>query len=175
MIYLTSDWHLNHDQPFIWSARGFQNVEEMNAAIVQRHNSIVQDGDDVYVLGDLCMNKDKLEENQQLISSMRGRLHVIVGNHDSDKKTMMYLRCPNVMEIVPATYLKYKKRTLFLSHYPCFTGNVDSKLPVLSTFGHTHQKEIYYNDIPYMINVGVDAHDCYPVSIDDVLKWAGKK
>ena len=66
MIWITSDWHFNHDQEFVWEARGFDSVEDMNAEIVKRHNSLVQSDDDVYVLGDLCMS-GKLEENKALI------------------------------------------------------------------------------------------------------------
>ena len=29
-IYLTSDWHFGHDREFIWKARGYSSVEEMN-------------------------------------------------------------------------------------------------------------------------------------------------
>ena len=52
-IWLTSDWHFNHDKEFVWKARGFESVHEMNQAIIERHNSKVEDEDDVYVLGDL--------------------------------------------------------------------------------------------------------------------------
>ena len=35
-IWLISDTHLNHDREFIWKARGFSSVEEMNNAIIER-------------------------------------------------------------------------------------------------------------------------------------------
>ena len=47
-IYLASDWHFNHNKPFIYEPRGFTNIEEMNEAIIKRHNSVVDDDDDVY-------------------------------------------------------------------------------------------------------------------------------
>ena len=32
MIWLCSDWHLNHNKEFIWKARGFESVAQMNEA-----------------------------------------------------------------------------------------------------------------------------------------------
>ena len=32
-IYLTSDWHFCHNQPFLYEPRGFKNIEEMNDII----------------------------------------------------------------------------------------------------------------------------------------------
>ena len=55
-IFITSDWHLNHSQPFIWQARGFNSVEEMNSELIRRHNKLVTADDDVYVLGDLFIH-----------------------------------------------------------------------------------------------------------------------
>ena len=34
---------------------------------------------------------------------------------------------------------------------------------------HTHSKEQFYNDTPFMYNVSLDAHDNRPVSIEQVL------
>ena len=65
-VFIVSDWHLSHNQPFIWQARGFNSVEEMNEQLIKRHNEVVTAEDDVYVLGDLCMGTD-LITNKNLI------------------------------------------------------------------------------------------------------------
>lgn len=36
-------------------------------------------------------------------------------------------------------------------------------------------KEHFYNDIPYMYNVAVDAHDCTPVNLDDIIEEMHEK
>ena len=71
MIWICSDWHFSHDKEFVWKVRGFNSVAEMNAEIVKRHNSMVAEDDDVYVLGDLCMGND-LEANKVLLESVNG-------------------------------------------------------------------------------------------------------
>ena len=38
MIWFTSDPHLGHDKDFVWQARGFESIDEMNAEIIRRWN-----------------------------------------------------------------------------------------------------------------------------------------
>ena len=40
-VWITSDWHLNHNKEFIYKARGFETVSDMNKAIIQNHNQSV--------------------------------------------------------------------------------------------------------------------------------------
>lgn len=79
MIFLCSDWHFSHDKEFVWKDRGFNSVGEMNTEIVKRHNLIVTDDDDVYVLGDLCLGMD-YDANKVLIESLKGKIHIVLGN-----------------------------------------------------------------------------------------------
>ena len=175
MIYFTSDWHFNHDQPFVWEERGFETIEEMNNEIVKRHNSIVTNEDDVYVLGDLCMS-GKLEENKTLIESLNGRIHILIGNHDTDNRLRMYESCSNVVEICGyATLIKYRKYRFYLSHYPTNTGNYDDgglKACTINLCGHVHSKDPTSEiserwQLSYHIEM--DAHDCYPISAEEVI------
>ena len=112
-IYLTSDLHFNHDREFVYGARGFNSVQEMNEAIIERWNSVVSDEDDVYLLGDICLGGatlEKLQENRELIKRLHGKIHVINGNHDTDKRQLMYTTCENVVESGKwADMLHYKK------------------------------------------------------------------
>ena len=171
-IFLTSDWHFNHNREFIWKARGFNSVEEMNEAIIENHNSIVLPEDDVYVLGDLMLGGDKLDEGLELIKRMNGRLHLVRGNHDTERRWLAYPTLPNVVECKDAIYLKCGKYHFYLTHFPCLTGNLEKESltqMTLNIFGHTHQKGKFFEDRPYMYNVGVDAHECYPVNIFNAL------
>ena len=56
-VFVTSDWHLNHLQLFIWQARGFNSVEEMNSELIRRHNKLVTADDDVYGYRFNCQSK----------------------------------------------------------------------------------------------------------------------
>lgn len=175
-IWITSDWHFNHGREFIWGARGFQSVEEMNAAIIERHNAVVEPGDEVYVLGDLCLgggDSEIMKKNMKLIESMNGNLHIILGNHDTPARIEMYRFCKNVVEVVYATMIHYNGYHFFLSHYPCMTGNLEKetlKQCTINLYGHTHQKNNFFEDRPYMYHVGTDSHNCFPVLLDYAIE-----
>ena len=57
-IYLISDTHFNHNKDFVYKARGFNSIEEMNEKIIENWNSVVTDEDTIYVLGDVIMGED---------------------------------------------------------------------------------------------------------------------
>ena len=172
MVYFTSDLHFYHDKDFIWQARGFKSIDEMNAEIVRRWNEIITVNDYVYILGDLTLGN--VEEGFKLIAQLNGNLHIIRGNHDTDKKVEKYLELPNVVTVEFATVYKYKKAIFWLSHYPTITSNYDDDKPwakhLVCLFGHTHQEQPFYNDNPYMFNVGMDAHNCTPISIEEIIE-----
>lgn len=181
-IWLTSDLHFNHDREFIWKARGFQSIQEMNETIVERFNSLVRPGDRVFCLGDVCLgggSPQTLEANKKLIESLNGNITILFGNHDTDSRIAMYQSCKNVIEAQKwVDVLKYKKYNFYLSHHPTFTANLEKeslKQCLCNLYGHTHQINNFYEDRPYMYHVGVDSHNCYPVSLDDIIDEMNNK
>lgn len=174
MIFFCSDWHFNHDKDFIWKDRGFKTIQEMNKVIVDRHNFLVEREDEVYCLGDCCMGLD-LEANKELITSMRGKIHIIRGNHDSDARIEMYKTCPNVVEICEGKYFKYEKYLFYLSHYPCLCSNLDADKPLkmrrISLCGHSHTTDPFIDwDKGLIYHVEMDAHLCFPAPIDAIIE-----
>jgi len=170
-IYFSSDLHLGHDRLFIYGERGFATIQEMNEAIIRNFNSIVDDDDDLYLLGD-CVLGD-LETGLAMLKQLRGRVHIILGNHDTDKRVAAYEQMENVVEVVLAKKIKYRKYHFYLSHYPTMTGNLEAESlhqVAINLYGHTHQKTNFYNDIPFMYHVGVDSHECKPILLDDIIE-----
>lgn len=174
-IWLSSDYHFNHDREFIWKARGFNSVEEMNEEILRRHNSLVAPNDTIYILGDLMLgSKDK--ESMELVSYMNGNKIVVTGNHDSPKRRLAYEE--DIGKVYDATTLKYRGYHFYLSHYPTITSNLEKeslKQCIINLHGHTHSSSKFYYDLPYCYHCGVDAHNCYPVSIDDIIEEIKQK
>lgn len=169
-IFLTSDLHFGHDKEFVWKVRGYDSVEDMNEKQVQKWNSIVAEEDDVYVVGDLMLGETT---NIEYLKLLKGKLHIVLGNHDTSKRAQMYKELPNVVEIAEVGIkLKYQKHNFVLTHYPMVTGNFEKeslKQMTLNLYGHTHQPSNFYNDAPFMYHVGVDSHDGYPVLLDDII------
>ena len=176
MIWVCSDWHFSHDKEFIWKVRGFNSVTEMNEEIIKRHNSVVAEDDDVYVLGDLCLGSDT-DTNKTFIESLNGKIHIVFGNHDTTKRVEMYESCKNVVEICGyATVLKYNKYIFYLSHYPTSTSNYDEDKPlracVLNICGHVHTTDKYLEmkQGQKSYHVEMEANNCYPTSLDKIIE-----
>ena len=172
-IWITSDWHFCHNRDFLYEPRGFTNPDEMNRAIIERHNSMVSFDDDVYVLGDLMLNDD--EKGLRCISQLNGNIHIIRGNHDTDRRLELYNNLYNVVEIQEAKHFRYKKYHFFFCHYPTLTANYSDEKPLKSRLinlcGHTHTKDKFLHfDDSLIYHVELDAHDCYPVNIDNILE-----
>ena len=169
MIYVTSDLHFNHDRAFVYGPRGFDNIEEMNEVIL--HNLLqLKPDDDLYILGDVMLGDN--QKGLKYLLQIPCRVHIVLGNHDTDVREALYRTCPNVVEVALAIKLKHNKHHFFMTHYPCMTGNLERKSlkqMTLNLSGHTHDTRKFYNDLPYVYNVSVDAHDCKPVSLDEVI------
>lgn len=168
MIYFTSDWHFNHDRDFIYEPRGYESMEEMCEDIIKKHNSIVKGNDQVYVLGDLMLGKG--DYGIQCISRLKGNIHVIMGNHDTDMKISAYLKCKNISDVKLTDRIKIGKKIFYLSHYPMMMGNFDEKKWPWCLHGHTHSKEKFQYGENLCYNVSIDAHDSYPVSMEEILE-----
>jgi calcineurin-like phosphoesterase family protein len=169
-IFFTSDLHFNHDREFIFGPRGFKTVQEMNGALIRNWNETVFPLDDIYVLGDFFLGTD-YEYIKEVLNKLNGRIHLVTGNHDTPSKITEYTNWSNIVEIADALRIKYKKREFFLCHYPVLTASLeqDPNRAVINLFGHTHSKDKFYEDRPYMYNVAVDANNNRPVSIDEIV------
>lgn len=168
MIYFTSDWHFNHDKDFIWKKRGYNSVEEMNDDLINKICSTLDEGDELWVLGDLVMGD--IDKAAAVLSRIPYSVHFLVGNHDTLRRVNLYdsLGWVNHERAIQVTDGNWD---FYLSHYPTVTMNYDDVKkhhPLINLHGHTHYQNKFYNDNPYMYNVGVDSQNGYPVSIDKI-------
>ena len=175
MIYITSDFHFNHQKEFIYEPRGFSSPIEMNEVLLENFNSIVKPEDEVYILGDLMLGGSVFHrQGLELIRALNGKLHIIRGNHDTDLRWSAYSKLENVVECENSIYLHYKKYHFYLSHYPSMTSNYTDekslKSRTLNLCGHTHTKDIWQHWMTGSYHCEVDAHDNKPVSIDEIIE-----
>ena len=170
-IFLTSDLHFGHDREFIWKVRGYNSCEEMNKIQIEKWNTRISDEDDVYVLGDLMLGTI---DNIKHLERLKGNIHIVLGNHDTLTREILYKTLPGVVEIAEVGIrLDCKRHHFALTHYPMLTGNLEKeslKQMTCNFYGHTHQTTNFYNDMPFTFHVGVDSHNGYPVEIDEALE-----
>lgn len=80
MRYYISDTHFNHANIIAFDNRPFKSVEEMNETLIQNWNSVVQNDDEIYILGDFHWGKAK--EWPSILERLNGQKVLIRGNHD---------------------------------------------------------------------------------------------
>ena len=170
-VWFVSDLHFCHDKPFLYEPRGFSSIEEMNEQIIKNINEVVDGEDDLYILGDCFLNDN--EKGMECMRRLPGRKHIIWGNHDTDARQKLMLQefdCAGY-----ASMLKYKGYHFYLSHYPTITSNLDIDKPLnrrtISLCGHVHTQDKFLDmDKGLIYHVELDAHNNYPVLIDDVIE-----
>lgn len=167
MIYFTSDLHLGHNNIIKFTNRPFNNVEEMNDVLISNFNSIVGKNDTVYILGDLCY-RVKREDANHLVSRLNGKKILIIGNHDINYDHDMF------DEITYFKVIKYNKVSFSLMHYPMLSWP-HSNHNGIQLHGHIHSN--YMDNVNNKNNeikrydVGVDANNYYPISIDRIIDF----
>jgi len=83
--YLYADPHFSHIGVTRFTRadgsplRPWDDVEEMNEALVEKYNAVVKPNDKVYFMGDCTMNKNKIH----ILSRLNGDKILIKGNHDN--------------------------------------------------------------------------------------------
>ena len=182
-IYLTSDWHFNHNKDFIYEPRGFSNIQEMNETIIKRWNEVIQKDDIVYVLGDCGLGgsgDQALAAIKTYIEQLNGTIKIIYGNHDTKNRIDMYKTCKNIDSVSSdsycyATVVHYEGYHFYLSHYPTICSNLDFDKPlkarIINLCGHSHITNPFGDwDRGIIYHVEIDAHNCYPVSIDQIIE-----
>lgn len=114
-----SDLHLGHKIALNFDKRPFATLEEMEKAIVKNWNDVVEEADDVYILGDVGVGVKKVIP---VLKQLKGKKHLIVGNWDAnlledDDFKGLFIEIENYKEIEGPGGIG-----IVLSHYPipCF-------------------------------------------------------
>ncbi len=181
MIWFTSDWHIGHKNIIEYCSRPFRNVEEMTEGLVARHNAVVRDDDDVYHVGDVALNDKHIAP---LLARLNGRKHLVPGNHDRchpchkgwarDRRRYLSWGFVEVEAMLrlgefDVCHLPYSADRAERMRYAEWRP-VDEGRWLLH--GHVHSPQ-WERVRERQIDVGVDAWDYTPVSIDRLCEIAG--
>ena len=79
-IYFASDYHIGHQNVIRFDGRPFKDLQEMHLTLIENWNSVVQDEDIVFYLGDFAF-KDR-GEDVWFRKQLNGKIYFIMGNHD---------------------------------------------------------------------------------------------
>jgi len=169
MIYFTSDLHLGHNGILRLQERPFSDVQEMNISLIQNYNSVVRGNDTVFILGDVC-HKLSVPEANELIEKLNGKKILIRGNHDKGYN-------PNLFDhITDFETISHEGHYIALMHYPMLSWP-KSRKGSIQLHGHIHERMEYNLENRAAgirrYDVGVDANNYYPVSVDQIFRFFG--
>ena len=134
--YFIADTHFGHENALAFDNRPFKTIEEHDRALIDNWNRAVGREDEVFILGDISWyNATKTIE---IMKSLNGILHLIVGNHD--KKILKNRELQSLFaEITDYKELELSKGVgAVLCHYPipCFNHHYYGWVHL---YGHVHK------------------------------------
>jgi len=163
-IFLISDTHFGHVgvTQFLRNdgtkLRPWDNIEEMDEALVSNWNSVVTPKDKVYHLGDVVINRKQLKT----LSRLNGEKVLVKGNHD-------IFRINEYLEHFKDVRGYHILDNLIMSHIPIhpdskgrFRGNIH---------GHLHANTV---GDPWYYNVSVEQINYTPIPFETVREYYGK-
>lgn len=171
--FVISDTHFNHANILNFVnfkcekvRPEFNSVEEMNEHMIDRWNSVVGDNDVVYHLGDVYFGASANEKsNRSILSRLRGRKYLCLGNHDNPADPVLYEYFKKV------TFWNYlKEHGVALSHIPLHEstlGEARHGRDTINIHGHIHRND---PPSPRHINVSVEWVNYTPREVTELIK-----
>lgn len=168
-----ADMHLGHENIIRLCNRPFDNVEQMNAYMIQAWNAKVQTEDEVYILGDVAF---KFQGNMlvKILNSLKGTKYLIIGNHDG-----RYLKDENFKQCFAGIYdiksMYLGNTRIVMCHYPLceWEGYFRGAYHI---YGHIHNT-VNTNAYKIMsteeraLNAGADIISFTPATFEELVMY----
>ena len=176
-LFFTSDTHFYHKNIIKHCNRPFDNLYYMHKALIEVWNNKVPPEATVFHLGDFAY-KSNIEMIKELIGSLNGSIHLILGNHDYQNN----FNRPSILGLFESTHdhlyidveeSKKVSQGIFLCHYPMLSW-AHSQQKSWQLFGHIHsgpENTAIDKNLPLkptQYDVGVDNNRYQPISYDEV-------
>ena len=158
-LYLISDQHFGHKNMIDYENRPFKDVDEMYEILIKNWNSIVTKGDTVICLGDFSFYNKEI--TTQIISQLKGRKELILGNHDRRKSVTWWMSTGfDIVYKYPVCIDGF----YWLSHEPMY---MNRGMPYVNIHGHLHSKDIGDGILPFQhFNVSVEKIGYKPINFE---------
>ena len=157
-VWFTSDTHFGHGNIITHMGRPFENVQEMDDAIVANWNAVVKRGDRVYFLGDFCLG-----DPAPYFKRLNGQIHFVRGNHDKAKDAVYQQYCTTFNEV---NTVKWDGHRFFLSHYAHRVWP-QSHRGAFHLYGHSHGM---LDEHGRSCDVGTDPWGFSPVHVGTIFE-----
>lgn len=166
-IFFTSDHHFGHTNILKFCDRPFRDIAEMNEELIHRWNERVAPDDEVYHLGDFALSTP--DRTAEILDRLNGTKYLIVGNHEGAalncRTKFQWIKEYHELK-VPDNDCSNGVRRIILFHYAMRVWRGDFR-GAWHLYGHSHNN-LPEKDDSLSFDVGVDAHDFYPISYVEV-------
>lgn len=158
--YITSDLHffhaniLNFESMKKYRGNLYNNIEEMNEAIITSWNEVVKNKDTVIIAGDFLFGHGKSlsERLHFILKNLSGDIILVKGNHDPHEADKIWKDYDHT--VVDYLERRVDKNKVCISHYPFAAWNRAAYGSVM-LHGHTHGS---YHGKGRVLDVGWDVH-----------------
>lgn len=164
--FYISDWHYGHKNVLGFDNRPFTSIEQMNEELIRRWNSVVSDGDLVYILGDMFWCTPKIAA--PIMEQLNGQKILVKGNHDrwhDSKFDKMFVKIDEYMEV------EDEGRKVVLCHYPipCFKNHFYGWVHL---YGHVHNS-FEWNMMEHQRFLMEELYDrqCGMINVGAMMPW----
>lgn len=159
-LFFTADLHFGHKLMLRLGRKQFASVDEMDAFIIQVWNATVPDDADVIVAGDVSFRKEA--PTVAILKALKGRLHLIEGNHDR-AFGMKFVQCfPGGVSTYREITVEQQKIILF--HFPIASWHAVHH-GSWHLHGHSHGS---CPPVGKRMDVGMDCHALRPVPYREI-------
>jgi len=159
--FFISDTHFGHANILTFEAehRPFASVEDMNEALVERWNSVVNPKDTVWHLGDVVFG----QKNAWYLGRLNGQKKLVMGNHDQ-------LNLKTYSDYFHRIYGCFslhltKEIKVILSHVPVHQDQFAHRFKA-NLHGHLHSRTL---PDPRYINVSCEQNNLTPIPWEDIV------
>ncbi|MBR5805558.1 MAG: metallophosphoesterase [Oscillospiraceae bacterium] len=160
-IFLIADTHLGDDIIIKLENRPFKNSKEQTDSIVEKWNSVVNEDDIVYVVGDfLHIGCDSYHMEQA--KKLNGKKYLVRGNHDTESDEFYIDECG---------FAKVYDHPIIVDDFWIFSHEpmyINKYFPYANIFGHVHDNPSYATFSSRHYCICVERTGYTPITFDAV-------
>lgn len=163
--FYTSDLHFNHEKLYTNGTRlPFKSAQEAQEAIVKNFNAVIKSNDNLYILGDLTLSAN-YDDLCDFLRSLNGNKIVIQGNHDRQRTLEKLKEDKVIANWHPWKGVRDRGIPILMMHFVPLEAHVGSESR-LYFHGHVHGTLRDVVNCPLLYDVGLDANNFMPFSLD---------
>ena len=158
-VFMIADTHFGDGAILRYEKRPYQSVAQMDDAMIQNWNRIVDAEDIVYHLGDFSVPG----REGVYLSKLNGRKMLVRGNHDM--LSNQEYRDLGFEEVYDNPVIL--EQFWILSHEPLY---VNEYMPYANLFGHVHASPLYHTYSKHHYCVSVERIGYEPIAFYEIKK-----